>query len=104
MMENAMAIENSGAIGKSGGVGAQDPVDRIEETRAALRDAAGVNDGPQAFPRSQVLQLALSPRYRWITAAVATAGAIALWRRLPGRRVGLLLGAVSLARRMREHR
>jgi hypothetical protein len=92
------------ALEKSDDTGARDPVYRIEETRAALRDAAGVNDRHEAFPRSQVLQIALSPRYRWITAAVATAGAIALWRRLPGRRVGLLLGAVSLARRMRETR
>jgi hypothetical protein len=92
------------AVEKSDEFGNRDPVHRIEETRAALRDAAGVNDRPEAFPRSQVMQLALSPRYRWITAAVATAGAIALWRRLPGRRVGLLIGAVSLARRLREHR
>lgn len=93
------------AIEKSDDTGTRDPVYRIEETRAALRDAAGVNDrSDDAFPRSQVLQIALSPRYRWITAAVATAGAIALWRRLPGRRVGLLLGAVSLVRRMRETR
>lgn len=82
----------------------EDPVYRLEETRAALRDAAGANDRHDAFPRSEVLRLALSPRYRWITAAVATAGVVALWRRLPGRRVGLLIGAMTLARRLREHR
>jgi len=92
------------AIEKSDDFVTEDPVFRMEETRAALRSAAGANDRPDAFPRSQVLQIALSPRYRWITAAVATAGAIALWRRLPGRRIGLLLGAVSLARRLREQR
>lgn len=90
----------------------QDPVFRIEATRAALRDAAGVgandrnrDDRHDQFPRSTLLQAALSPRYRWITAAVAGAAAIALWRRLPGRRVGLLLGAIEVVRRMRnDHR
>ena len=92
------------AIEKSDDFATDDPVIRMEATRAALRNAAGANDRPEAFPRSQVLQIALSPRYRWITAAVATAGVIALWRRLPGRRVGLLLGAVSIARRLRDAR
>jgi len=88
----------------------QDPVFRIEATRAALRDAAGANDRNRddrhdRFPRSTLLQVALSPRYRWITAAVAGAAAVALWRRLPGRRVGLLLGAIEVVRRMRnDHR
>ena len=91
-----MAIERSDDIAR------RDALFRMEETRAALRSAAGANGRPDAFPRSQVLQIVLSPRYRWITAAVATAGAIAMWRRLPGRRVGLLLGAVSLARRLRK--
>lgn len=81
----------------------EDPVHRLGVTRAALRDAAGTNDPHDAFPRSEVLRLALSPRYRWITAAVAAAGVVALWKRLPGRRVGLLIGAVSLARRLRDH-
>jgi len=92
------------AIEKSDHFMTQDPVFRMEETRAALRSAAGSTDHPDAFPRSHLLQIALSPRYRWITAAVATAGVIALWRRMPGRRVGLLLGAASLARRLREQR
>lgn len=90
------------ATGQVEDVKAQDPVFRIEETRAALRNAAGANDRNDAFPRSLVMQVALSPRYRWITAAVAGVAAIALWRRLPGRRVGLLIGAVSLARRLRQ--
>jgi hypothetical protein len=92
------------AIEKSDDFVTQDPVFRLEETRAALRSAAGATEHPDAFPRSQFLQIALSPRYRWITAAVTTVGVIALWRRLPGRRVGLLLGAASLARRLREPR
>jgi hypothetical protein len=92
------------AIEKSADFATDDPVFRLEETRAALRNAAGANDRPDAFPRSQVLRAALSPRYRWLTAAVATAGVIALWRGLPGRRVGLLLGAASLARRPRDPR
>ena len=79
-----------------------DPVHRIEQTRAALRDAAGVDDHHAAFPRSTLLQVALSPRYRWITAAVVGTAAVMLWRRLPGRRVGLLLGAISIVKRMRE--
>ncbi len=82
----------------------EDPVNRLEETRAELRDAAGIDRRHDAFPRSEVLRLALSPRYRWITAAVATVGAVALWKRLPGRRVGLLIGAVSLARELRDRR
>jgi hypothetical protein len=92
------------AIEKSGDFVTGNPVFRMEETRAALRSAAGADDRPDAFPRSQVLQIALSPRYRWLTAAVATVGVIALWRRLPGRRAGLLLGAVSLARRLQDPR
>jgi hypothetical protein len=92
------------AIEKSHDFATQDPQFRIEETRAALRSAAGADDRPGAFPRSRVLQIALSPRYRWVTAAVATAGVIAVWRRLPGRRVGLLLGAMSLAKRLRDSR
>ena len=79
-------------------------VHRLEETRAALRDAAGANDPRDAFPRSKVVRLALSPRYRWITAAVAAAAVALFWRRLPGRRVGLLIGAVSLARQLRDQR
>jgi hypothetical protein len=89
-------------IEKSDDSASQDPRFRMDDTRAALRSAAGASDRPDAFPRSQVLQMALSPRYRWITAAVATAGVITLWHRLPGRRVALLVGAVSLARRLRD--
>jgi hypothetical protein len=90
------------AMDEANGAAARDPVYRIEETRAALRNAAGVDDRHDSFPRSTVLQVALSPRYRWITAAVAGAAAIAVWRRLPGRRLGLLLGAVSLVRKLRQ--
>ena len=102
-----MATSTAAARSSDNGNGASshdDPVYRIEETRAALRDAAGANDGPVRFPRSTVLQVALSPRYRWITAAVVGAAAIAVWKRLPGRRLGLLLGAVTLARKLREPR
>jgi hypothetical protein len=84
--------------------GQQDPVERIEATRAALRDAATGGPDADRFPRSAVLQLALSPRYRWVTAAVAGAVAVAVWRRIPGRRMGLLLGAVSIARRLGQAR
>lgn len=84
--------------------GQQDPVERIEATRAALRDAAGGGPGSDRFPRSAVLQLALSPRYRWVTAALAGAVAVAVWRRLPGRRMGLLLGAASMARHLGQGR
>ena len=97
-MENRMATERVEETMN------EDPVYRLGETRAALRDAAGANDRHDAFPRSEVVRLALSPRYRWITAAVATVGVVALWKRLPGRRVGLLIGAVSLARRLRDQR
>lgn len=92
------------AIEKSDDLASRDPQARFEETRAALRSAAGSDDRPGVFPRSRALQIALSPRFRWVTAAVATAGVIVVWRRLPGRRVGLLLGAMSLARRLREPR
>ncbi len=84
---------------------------RIEETRAALREAAGAKDRAgegegerkgEGFPRSRIFQLALSPGYRWLTAAVATAGVIAVWSRIPGRGVGLLVSALSVARRLRQ--
>lgn len=103
-MATPTAATRSAGNGNGNGAGHDDPVYRIEETRAALRDAAGVTEGPARFPRSTAMQVALSPRYRWITAAVVGAAAIALWKRLPGRRVGLLIGAVTLARRMRERR
>lgn len=109
---SARADEEGGsmAINPIEGGGIEDPVVRIEATRAALRDAAGMNDRRRrsgadrhdGFPRSVLFQVALSPRYRWITAAVVGAAAIAVWRRLPGRRMGLLLGAVEVVRRMRQ--
>lgn len=103
-MATPTAAARTASNGNGNGAGHDDPVYRIEETRAALRDAAGANDRSARFPRSTVMQVALSPRYRWITAVVVGAAAIALWKRLPGRRVGLLLGAVTLARRLREPR
>ncbi len=96
------------SIQSAGHSHAPNRVARIESTRAALRDAAGARaegarEGDvESFPRSRLFQLALSPRYRWVTAAAAAAGVIVAWNRLPGRRVGLLVGALSLARRMRK--
>jgi hypothetical protein len=70
-----------------------------------LPHALGAGDlHDEAFPRSQLLRLALSPRYRWVTAALSVAAGIVLWRRFPTRRAAMTLGALAVARRLREPR